>query len=260
MANPKKGTIQLENGYTKIANDLIEKLAKVKMSGQSWQVLFAIIRKLYGHNKKTDWIEYSQLMEITNLPKSRVCEAVKVLRENGIVTQERNGIRQIISICKDFYIVTEKRNRYGFQKNRYVKPVSTVTVSSTTKETETKENIQKKTNTLPSVEKVKPERPQTEDVLRNKAIGEIIDAFKKTVNPEIEFGHKGHRNAAGRLVDAQGAEQAIAIARYVTSSAYVEDQYSPTATDPSALERNLPRIRVYALKKKSAKGGIAIIS
>ncbi len=124
--------IQLENGHTRIANALLEKLSKVGMGGNCWRVLIAIIRKLYGYGKKEDWIEYSQIMKITGMRKERVCESIKQLREIGIVTQKRNGIKQIIAINKDFSIVTQKRNSYG-------KPFSTVTENRTTKETITKE-------------------------------------------------------------------------------------------------------------------------
>jgi phage replication O-like protein O len=144
----KKDKIQLENGYTKIANALLEKLCKVKMSGQNWQVLIAIIRKLYGFNKKNDWIEYSQLTHLTNLPKSRICESVKALRNYGIITQKRNGIRQEIAINKDFLLKTNPLRKTVIvtenQKIRYGKPEQSVTENRTTKETIQKKLIQKK--------------------------------------------------------------------------------------------------------------------
>ena len=117
----KKSTIQLENGHVKIANDLLDKFAKVKMSGTCWQILMAIIRKLYGYNKKEDWIEYSQLMTLTGLPKSRISFSIKQLCKCGIVTQKRNGIKQILAINKDFEgfeSVTETGNCYANTNNK----------------------------------------------------------------------------------------------------------------------------------------------
>ena len=145
--------IQLENGFTRIANELLEKFAKIKISGTSWRVLVAIIRKLYGYKKKEDWIAYSQLQKITNLPKSRISESIKQLRNYGIVTQKRNsGTKYSIGINKNFNItqkrsVTEKRN-VG------------VTESRTTKETITKEITSSPAGSLEKpMYKLQPDNP-----------------------------------------------------------------------------------------------------
>ena len=125
--------IQLENGYTKIANQLLEKLAKVKISGTSWRVLITIIRKLYGFHKKEDWLAYSQIQKLTNLPKSRISESVRELRNYGIVTQKRNSwIKYSIGINKKLKI--DKKKRVTQKRNEGV------TELRTTKDTITKES------------------------------------------------------------------------------------------------------------------------
>jgi len=53
MANP-----QIENGYTRIANETMDALAKIRIPGQARQVLDFILRKTYGWNKKTDMISF----------------------------------------------------------------------------------------------------------------------------------------------------------------------------------------------------------
>ena len=85
------------------------------MSGSCWQVLLVIIRKLYGFDKKEDWIEYSQMSKMCGLSKSRISESIKLLRNHGIVTQTRNGIKQCIGINKNFHVVPQIRNSTGFQ-------------------------------------------------------------------------------------------------------------------------------------------------
>ena len=47
MANPQK-----ENGYTSIANDIVEALAGIRIPGEARQCLDVILRKTYGWNKK----------------------------------------------------------------------------------------------------------------------------------------------------------------------------------------------------------------
>lgn len=246
--NGKKGSIQLENGYTKIANELIEKLAKVKMSGQAWQVLFAIIRKLYGHNKKSDWIEYSQVMEITGLPKSRVCEAVATLRENGIITQKRNGKRQIIEIIKDFDSVPQKRIVPVFRKHRSVKTDSIVPFSRTTKETITKETITK------DIIAAEPEPEPS----HSKDVADIIDIFVKAGNKTLRFGNITQRTACERLIADLGIQKVLTRARYAVS--VQTDRYAPNITTPLELEQKMHKLETYYQREKNEGGGIAIIS
>lgn len=260
MANPQK-----EDGHVQLANEILEVLARTPLPGMEMRMVLHVIRKTYGYGKKCDWISISQFAVALVTDTKNVCRVQKRLIQWKILEKKDNQIG--LNKNWETWQVVARAPVAGTPEGSggYASGVDPQRVVAGTPHT--KDNIQNTDNTSPlppkeskAVKEKKSATIPSESVERNKAIGEIIDAFKKTVNPEIEFGHKGHRNASGRLVDAQGAEQAIAIARYVTSPAYVEDQYAPITTDPSALERNLPRIRVYALKKKSGKGGIAIIS
>jgi len=85
MANP-----QIENGHTKIANELAEALSKVNLSPYESRVLWAVLRKTYGWNKKVDKIPLSQIVELTGIPKSHVSRAMKSLVSRSIVTSTGN--------------------------------------------------------------------------------------------------------------------------------------------------------------------------
>ncbi|MGA2669910.1 MAG: replication protein [Dehalococcoidia bacterium] len=93
MANP-----QLENGHTRIANELMEQLMKLYLAPNQWQVLVCIIRKTYGFHKKIDYITNTQICEGTGLVKSTVSRAVTVLTQRNIIT--RNG--KHIGLQKDW--------------------------------------------------------------------------------------------------------------------------------------------------------------
>ena len=104
IANP-----QAENGYTKIANEIMEALAKIRISGEERQVLDVIIRKTYGYNKKKDWISISQFVLATGLPKSSICRAINKLLTKNIIYKKVNAIDKKVndiplsySFCKDF--------------------------------------------------------------------------------------------------------------------------------------------------------------
>jgi phage replication O-like protein O len=93
MADP-----QIENGHTRIANELLEHLIQLHLSPNQWQVLLCIIRKTYGFHKKVDRIANSQVVEATGLGKSVVCRAIKNLQDRKLIT--RNG--KHIGIQKDW--------------------------------------------------------------------------------------------------------------------------------------------------------------
>lgn len=93
MANP-----QLEDGHTKIANEILERLMKLHISPNQWQVLLCVIRKTYGFRKKVDYIANSQIQTSTGLGKSVVSRALAELKARDIIT--RSG--KVTGIQKDW--------------------------------------------------------------------------------------------------------------------------------------------------------------
>jgi len=93
---------QTEDGYLKIACELVEALAKTNLSAHESRVLWCILRKTYGWDKKLDWIAGSQFKKITKLD-----------RRHTFRTLEKLAKRQIIVIHRD----DKKKRTYGIQKN-----------------------------------------------------------------------------------------------------------------------------------------------
>ena len=81
-------TPQTEDGFTRIANELMDALARTRISGEARQVLDAIIRKTYGWQKTSDDISLSQFMLITGLKKPTVCKAIKKLVSMNIIVKK----------------------------------------------------------------------------------------------------------------------------------------------------------------------------
>lgn len=86
------GIAQLEDGYTKIANELMEGFCFLTMSTNEAKVIFAILRKTYGYHKKRDRIALSQLALLTRLQKSHISRTIKGLITRRIVTVHGNEI------------------------------------------------------------------------------------------------------------------------------------------------------------------------
>ena len=82
MAKP-----QLEDGYTRIANEVLEHLMRLHLSPNQWRVLLCIVRKTCGFHKKVDYIANSQIVEATGLCKAVVSRAVKGMESRHIITR-----------------------------------------------------------------------------------------------------------------------------------------------------------------------------
>jgi len=97
MANP-----QVENGHTKIANELAEALARVNLSAYESRLLWCIIRKTYGWNKKLDRISYTQFQEATGLKRWHVARALSHLIKRKVIVACGNGYKLEYGLQKNY--------------------------------------------------------------------------------------------------------------------------------------------------------------
>lgn len=94
MANP-----QTENGFTRIANELLAALASIRIPGEAMQVLLVIVRKTYGFNKSADAIPLSQFTKATGISRQNVQRAIKKLLDMNLIhrkycpTQKRGSLK-----------------------------------------------------------------------------------------------------------------------------------------------------------------------
>jgi phage replication O-like protein O len=95
-------TPQLEDGYTRIANELLEAMSGFGFTQHQFAVLLAIVRKTYGYNKKSDDISASQLADICNLPRNHVTVAVNKLVSLNVVTKSKGQYGSILGINKNY--------------------------------------------------------------------------------------------------------------------------------------------------------------
>lgn len=89
-------------GYTKIPDEIIEALARIRIPGEATQVLWAIIRKTYGWGKPEDTISLSQFTLSTGLKKPHVSRAITKLLGLNIIIKKGNGLIPKYRINKDF--------------------------------------------------------------------------------------------------------------------------------------------------------------
>jgi len=103
---------QVENGHTDIANEIIDYLCGYRISGEEWQVLWVIIRKTYGWHKKQDWISLSQFCELTQMPKSSVCRAIRKLIVKKVIIKNNS----VYLFNKNYSMWTREYSKYDREK------------------------------------------------------------------------------------------------------------------------------------------------
>lgn len=94
------------NKYTKIANEFIEAVYRQTFGHNQSKVLWYLVRKTWGWQKKSEFIKVTQMANDLKLPKSRVSEALSSLKKRRIVTVDRNktyAIQMDAGLWRDLY-------------------------------------------------------------------------------------------------------------------------------------------------------------
>ncbi|MFM0487983.1 replication protein [Paraburkholderia graminis] len=91
---------QLENGYTRLANELLDALINAGLTARQWAVVMAVIRKTYGFNKKADEIGLSQLSLMTGIDKAHLSRTVRELEAAKVIHREAGVHGHSLSINK----------------------------------------------------------------------------------------------------------------------------------------------------------------
>ncbi len=97
VANP-----QLENGYLRIANEIMEALARVRIPGEARQILDVIFRKTYGFQKKADAISLSQFSYLTGLSRRSAQRAISQLLTMNIIRKRADARPITYSFNKNY--------------------------------------------------------------------------------------------------------------------------------------------------------------
>lgn len=95
----------LDNGYTRIANELLEAVMLANLTQHQLLVFFAIARKTYGYNKKSDWVGNEQLSKLTGMLPHKCSAAKSELVSRGILLAEKRHV----SINKNIHEWKEKQ-------------------------------------------------------------------------------------------------------------------------------------------------------
>lgn len=185
LAAVERQVADLDDGYTRTANALMEAVMLSGLTQHQLLIVIAVWRKTYGYNKKMDWIGNEQFADLTGMAPTKCSTAKNELVRMGVLTQtgRQVGMNKNISEWKT------KVNGIGKTFTESVKETFTKTVNSDLpNQVNTKDNIQKKEikdTPLPpdggddgkeKLERRKPERIDYESFLEayNAEVGERL--------------------------------------------------------------------------------------
>ncbi|HZK34203.1 MAG TPA: replication protein [Bacillota bacterium] len=80
MASP-----QVENGFTRIANELLDKLAETKVNGTQFRILMVVFRYTYGFQRKEHELSETFIANATSIHKQQVKRELKALIDRRII-------------------------------------------------------------------------------------------------------------------------------------------------------------------------------
>lgn len=193
MVNP-----QAENGHTRIANEIMENMAKLPLNGTQFRILMVIWRYTYGFNRKEHDLSLSFLKEATNCDPRQLQRELKNLENRNVITQNiKHGANRIISFQKHY------------DKWVYDKSIGESTNGESTKSTigeSTKKSIGEFTNQERNKTKLKSNRAEN---LNTTLINFFRDEYKK----RFDVAYLPNWGADGKIIkdfiDAEYTEDYI---------------------------------------------------
>lgn len=241
MANPQK-----ENGYTPIANELLEALGRHRFAGSEVRVLLAVLRYTYGFNRKTADLSLSFLARATGMRRERVVDAVRILGRKNVLLRQKSRCAFNKNweqwVGRKSVPRTEKRPTPGR------KSVLEVGRKSVPKKDNDKENIVKKTSFLTG------DAGSVADDGDELNINSLIGLFEP-INPSWRrlYPNKSQRASLHRLLKQHGED---ALRRLIGILPQVIGKpYAPVITTPVQLEDKMGSLAVFIQKSNQPHRG-----
>jgi len=93
---------QLENGFTRIANELLLALATADLTKREHAILYFVFRWTYGFRRKSAQVTTAELAKATHFGQPHCTNALASLARKGLVTLVRRGRFVTVTVQKDW--------------------------------------------------------------------------------------------------------------------------------------------------------------
>ena len=150
MASP-----QTENGFTRIANELMEVIPLYKFNGTQFRILFVVLRYTYGFQRKSHKLSLTFIADSTGMHKQQIKRELDILIKNKVLIEEeppsfnKPRIIQFNKNYKEWLISRQSAKTLTVNKKDYhtVSELAYSTVSELAyQERNNKENIKESTS------------------------------------------------------------------------------------------------------------------
>ena len=97
--------VQAENGYTRIANELLEAITRYKFNGTQLKIVMAVIRYTYGFSRKDAELSLVYLSNATGVDKRNLRREINILIADKILTVTKEATftqSRMFRINKDY--------------------------------------------------------------------------------------------------------------------------------------------------------------
>lgn len=215
MASPQK-----ENGFTAIANELLEVVARMPLAGRELNVVIFILRKTYGFNKKSDYISLSQFEQGTGIDRKSICRVLTKLISSKIII--KNG--SFYGLNKDYSVWLVAPRPLGGSGKEATRVVARL---PHTKDTITKDKQHTASRDLstPLTGKEQATRLKSKHMSKFRAYDENNPPEEASI--DADSGELKSNSTKGRNLEAQRVAQYFAKkAREYTGKPYINTGYA----------------------------------
>ncbi|MFV9375187.1 replication protein [Citrobacter portucalensis] len=160
LAAVERQVADLDDGYTRIANELLEAVMAADLTARQLKVVLAVIRKTYGFGKKFDRITNTQIAMMTGIHHTHVCKAKnEMIAMNIIVTNgQAIGVNKVISEWN--FEISQVSESLAKTANKTLSNLANGYKPTQLKTKETIQKKEKKENTQSSCDDREPVKPE----------------------------------------------------------------------------------------------------
>lgn len=116
----KQANPQLEDGYTRISNELLEAICASNLTGLQMRILMLFIRSSYGYGKREAAFSLEYIQEKLQIPKRSAQRSLKSLTDANILQVIQEASRSTPRIM----MLNKKYNEWDISGDQYVTPKS----------------------------------------------------------------------------------------------------------------------------------------
>lgn len=84
-------TVGLENGFARIANEILDAMAKTPVNGSQHRIIDVVWRSTYGYQRKVHELSETYISEATGINKRQVQRELKALIDSNIILVKREA-------------------------------------------------------------------------------------------------------------------------------------------------------------------------